>query len=438
MRHFDLLVIGAGPGGYELAAEAAAQGLGVAIIERDQPGGTCLNRGCIPTKCLCRSADVIATVASAASFGVKVDSFTPDYKAAGARMREIVSSLRDNVRGLLRNVELIEGEASFLPDGSVTAAGETYTADRIVIATGSKPARLPVKGAELAATSDELLALNELPQRAVIIGGGVIGIEFAAILNAFGCDVTVIEFCKEILPPMDRDVAKRLKSILSRRGIKFITSASVTSIEPGFKVSYDCKGRQTECETDLVVMAVGRRPVIPAGAAEAGIELTSRGFIKVDEHYMTSRNGIYAIGDVNGLCMLAHAATAQAMSLAGRKENTEVIPAAVFTTPEAAMAGLTEEACKERGLDYKVSKAMFGANGKAMAAGEAEGFVKIIYRPDDGHIYGCHILGPHGSDLIQGAVNVMAAGLGIEAIAGAVHGHPTLSEVVAAAARAAH
>lgn len=438
MAQFDLLVIGAGPGGYELAAGAAAQGLSVALVERDRPGGTCLNRGCIPTKCLCHSADVVATVANAAEFGVKVDGFQPDYTAAHTRMRSVVATLRENVKSVLRNVTLIEGEARFLPDGSIAVGDERYTAVRTVIATGSTPARIPVKGAEFAITSDELLGMDTLPESVTIIGGGVIGIEFAAIMNAFGCQVTVIEYCKEILPPMDRDIAKRLRSMLSRRGIKIVTSAAVTSIENDGTVTYECKGKAETCRSELVVMAVGRRPVIPEGIAEAGIELNQRGFIKVDSGFMTSRDGVYAVGDVNGLCMLAHAATAQAISLIGKIENLDVIPSAVFTTPEIGMAGLTEEICKDRGLDYKVSKSMFGANGKAIASGESEGFVKLIYRPADGHIYGCHILGPHASDLIQEVVNVMASDLGTAAIARAVHGHPTISEVVASAARSAH
>lgn len=438
MAQFDMLIIGAGPGGYELAAEAAAQGLSVALVERDHPGGTCLNRGCIPTKCLCHSADVVATVANAAEFGVNVDGFRPDYTAAHTRMNTVVAGLRENIKSLLRNVTLIEGEARFLPDGTVAVGDERHTALRTVIATGSTPARLPVKGAEFAITSDELLGLETLPESVTIIGGGVIGIEFASIMNAFGCRVTVIEYCKEILPPMDRDIAKRLRSMLSRRGIRIVTSAAVTSIDSDGTVTYECKGKEETCTSTLVVMAVGRRPVVPEGVAEAGIELTQRGFIKVGNDFMTSREGVYAVGDVNGICMLAHAATAQAMSIIGKTENLDVIPSAVFTSPEIGMAGLTEEICKDRGLDYKVSKSMFGANGKAVASGEGEGLVKLIYRPADGHIYGCHILGPHASDLIQEVVNVMTSDLGTAAISRAVHGHPTISEVVAAAARAAH
>ncbi|MDE6396029.1 MAG: FAD-dependent oxidoreductase, partial [Muribaculaceae bacterium] len=230
MTQSDLIIIGAGPGGYELAARRAAAGERVVIIEDRQVGGTCLNRGCIPTKCLCRSAEVLKTVREAEAFGVKAGEVNVDYSRAVARMNAVVDSLRQGVETLLKGCEVVEGRGEFTPEGHVRVGEREFSAPRIIIATGSKPAMLPIPGAELAMTSDELLAMETLPESMAIIGGGVIGLEFASIMNEFGVNVTVIEYCKEILPPFDKDVAKRLRSLLSRRGITFVTGSAVTSV----------------------------------------------------------------------------------------------------------------------------------------------------------------------------------------------------------------
>lgn len=433
MNSSDLIIIGAGPGGYELAAEAAREGLSVTLIERDLPGGTCLNRGCIPTKALCRAAEVAVTVADAAEYGVDVSSFTLDYARAAARRDEVVAQLREGVESLLSGVNFVKGEARFENASTVAVGDELFTAPRIVIATGSAPARLDIPGADLAATSDDLLAMTELPRRVAIIGGGVIGMEFASILAAFGTEVTVIEYCKEILPPFDREIAKRLRTALSRRGIKIIVGAAVTAIEPG-KIVYEQKGKTLEVETDLAVMAVGRRPVIPAGAAEIGLGFDRRG-IKVNDMMETSVPGVYAVGDVNGRCLLAHAATAQSMLVLGRRVNLDVIPSAVFTLPECSMVGLTEEQCKEADIPYRASKTTFRANGKALAMGETDGLVKMIVNTDTRRVLGCHIMGPHAADLIQEVATVIAADLPVDTITTTVHGHPTLSEAILTAAR---
>lgn len=432
MTTSDLIIIGAGPGGYELAAEAAREGLKVTLIERDLPGGTCLNRGCIPTKALCRAAEVALTVADAAAFGVDVPSFSLDYARAAERRDNVVSQLREGVISLLSSVNMIHGEARITDASTVAVGDELFTAPRIVIATGSAPARLDIPGAEFTITSDELLTYTQLPHRIVIIGGGVIGMEFASILAAFGVEVSVIEYCKEILPTFDKDIAKRLRTALSRRGINIITGAAVTAVEP-CKVIYELKGKIQEVETDLAVMAVGRRPVIPAGAVEAGITVDRRGII-VNDRMETSVPGIYAVGDVNGRCMLAHAATAQSMLLLGKNVNTQVIPAAVFTIPECSMVGMTEQQCKEAAIPVKVAKSTFRANGKALAMGETDGLVKLIINSDSHRLLGCHIMGPHAADLIQEATTIIAADLPVDTILSTVHCHPTLSEAILAAA----
>ncbi len=287
MRQTEFIIIGGGPGGYEVAAELAAAGRKVILIERDRLGGTCLNRGCIPTKCLCAAASALLLISTASQFGIDVGQVTPDYSRTAARSNSVIDQLRQGIETMLRDVEVIHGEATLKQDKIISVNGEDLTADHIIIATGSKPASLDIPGAALAITSDEFLSLTELPQRVAIIGGGVIGLEFASIISAFGREVTVIEYCKEILPPFDSEIAKRLRTMLSRRGIKFVTSARVTSIEQGLRINYEAKRGHDSIEADLAIMAVGRRPVIPSGAEEAGIELDSRGFIKVDELMQT-------------------------------------------------------------------------------------------------------------------------------------------------------
>ena len=436
MRSAEFIIIGGGPGGYEVAAELAAAGRKVILIERDQLGGTCLNRGCIPTKCLCASASAAMSVSSAAEFGVEVASFSVDYGKAVNRAHSVMDQLRQGVEAMLRDVEVIGGEATLKPDKIVKVNGEELTADHIIIATGSKPAVLDIPGASLTVTSDKFLSLTEIPQRVVIIGGGVIGLEFASILAAFGREVTVIEYCKEVLPPFDSDIAKRLRTALSRRGIKFLTSTRVIAVEHGLRIVYEGKKGKDSLECDLAVMAVGRRPVLPEGTKDAGIELDGRGFIKVDELMQTSVPGIYAAGDVNGRCMLAHAAAAQARRAIGSDVNLDVIPSAVFTQPEAAMVGMTEEQARAKDYDVMIGKAAFAANGKALAMGESDGTIKIIFARDSGFILGCHIVGPHAADLIAEVTALMFGMTTREELADElVHGHPTLSEVIQAAAR---
>ncbi len=246
--NYELIIIGAGPGGYEMAAEAAACGLNVAIVERDLVGGTCLNRGCIPTKALCRNAEVVNLMRDAARWGVNCGDITVDYSVAHARKDEVVKQLRDGVQMLLSQpgITLIEGEARFTGPHTIMVGDQEHTGKSIVIATGSAPRGLPIEGADLAMTSDDVLAMSDLPKSMCIVGGGVIGMEFAAIFSSFGVEVTVVEFCKEILPPFDKDIAKRLKQVLSKRGIKVITQAAVKSLakgDDGITVTYDLKAR---------------------------------------------------------------------------------------------------------------------------------------------------------------------------------------------------
>ena len=430
MKEFDLIVIGCGPGGYPAAAAAASDGLNVAIVERGELGGTCLNRGCIPTKCLCRTADVMLTAREAAHFGILTDEPKVDYPAAVARKDAVLNDLRQGVESLLQNVTVIKGEARFCDHNVIEVNLEHYTANKFIIATGSRPAVLPIEGAELALTSDEILAMTELPESLVVIGGGVIGLEFASIFNALGVKVSVVEYCPEILPNFDAEVAKRLRTSLKRRGIDFNLGAAVKAIRSGGIVVFDQKGKEKEVQGAQVLMAVGRRPVIPEGL---DCEL-NRGAIKVNpDTFETSIPGIYAIGDVNGICQLAHVATAQGLRVVGRDVEVAPVPAAVFTFPEAATVGITEDAALTQGYDIRVGKATFRSNGKALAMGETDGLVKVVVDNATGLILGASIVGPHAADLIHELSLAMTAGIAAAKVAAAVHAHPTLAEVLPAA-----
>ena len=445
----DLIVVGAGPGGYEIAAAQAGAGQRVVLVEKDLPGGTCLNRGCIPTKCLCASADAIRTVGGAAAFGVDVAGFTADFGRAAARMQEVVASLRDDVSRAVAGCECVTGTASFNAAGNVVVTApdgtvQEFSAPRIIIATGSKPAVLPVPGAELAETSDEFLQRTSLPASCVVIGGGVIGLEFASVMAAFGTQVTVVEFCKEVLPPFDADIAKRLRSLMSRQGVSFVMGAAVTAISrdgDSLTVTYKGKKGPATVTAEAVLMAVGRRPVLPDGLDLAGIEVTPKGFIVTDDNMATTRPGVFAVGDCNGRMMLAHAASAQARAAVGMDVDLSVIPSAVFTHPEAAMAGLTAEAAEAaapEGVEIGTAKALFAGNGKARAMGATDGLVKVVYQKPSGRIVGIHIVGPEAANLIAEAVPVIAAGMTLSDVAHRlVHAHPTLSEVLVAACAAA-
>lgn len=441
MTKSDVLIIGAGPGGYNTAVEALGEGLSVTLVELGELGGTCLNRGCIPTKCFCRSADAALTLADAERLGVAPCPVTPavDMARVTARKDEVVAQLREGIAMLLKGVNVVPGEARFVDESTVEVNGETYTAPKVIVATGSRPATLDIPGAEYAITSDRLLSWTDFtPESLIIIGGGVIGIEFASIFAAFGTKVTVIEYCKEILPSFDSEIAKRLRMSLKRRGIDIVTGARVTAIDtPEWTVTYECKGKTQSVSAAAVVMAVGRRPVVPDGLDKI-VKEWHRGAVVVDDSMkVPGTEGLYAVGDVNGRCMLAHAAEAQGLVALGRTDvNLGVIPSAVFSVPECSMVGMTEEQCRESGLNFKAGKAFMRANGKALAMNEPDGLVKILIDADSRLILGCHVVGAHAADIIQEVVTVMSASLTIDAVTASIHAHPTLSEAVLAAAKA--
>lgn len=439
MTPCDLIIIGGGPGGYPAAQIAAAEGLNVVLIERDRLGGTCLNRGCIPTKAMTRVAEVAMTVTDAADYGVETVGcpVSIDYQRATRHRDEVVTAMREGLASTMANVNIVIGEAvvDSTEPPTVTAAGTTFTAPRLIVATGAAPARLPIEGADLALTSDDLTTGSTLPESLVVIGGGVIGLEFASIFNALGSKVTIVEFLPEILPPCDAEIAKRLRTALKRRGIDIITDAAVTALRPGMEIDYQRRGKTATLQAEAVLMAVGRRAVVPRGL---NVELNHNGSIKVDpETFETSAKGVYAVGDVNGICQLAHAATAQAERVMGREIDLSVIPSAVFASPEVAMVGKTEKQALESGHDITVGKAMFRSNGKAQAMGETDGLVKVIVDRDNDLLLGAFIVGPHAADLIEELSLAMSSRLPVREILSSVHAHPTLSETVTAALAAA-
>lgn len=450
--HSDLIIIGGGPGGYETALDAAHRGLSVTLFEAGKLGGTCLNVGCIPTKCLCHNAEVISQFKESESFGIDDFAFTVNLEAVMARKDSVVDTLRQGIEGLLQRakVNVVNAYATFKDAKTVVADGQEYTADNIIVATGSVSRSLPIEGAGLSCVMDstDLLAIDHIPESLTIIGGGVIGMEFASIFSALGSKVTVIEFMKQILPPFDADIAKRLKQALGKKGIDIITSAAAKRIEQTQEgrilVTYEAKGKEQQVESSDLLMAVGRAPRLEGlGLDKAGVDHTPKGIV-VDEMMRTNVPGIYAIGDCNGRMMLAHVATYQGKralnAIAGNEDDIDfsVVPSAVFTTPECGMAGLTEAQCKEKGMEIRIGQSFFRANGKALALGEPDGLVKLIFDAQTNQLLGAHIMGVQAADLAQQCANLMAMpqGVTIDQLQQVIFGHPTVSEVLSAATSA--
>ncbi len=426
-----LLIIGGGPGGYETAVEAAKRGLEVTLISEGPLGGTCLNEGCIPTKTFCHYAELIEQNLKAGL------DCKPSFAAAAERKQAVVEQLRSGIDMLLKNVQVVQGRAEFKDSRTVLCNGQEYTADKIIIATGSVSASLPIPGAESCLTSKEILDLKEAPESLCVIGGGVIGLEFASIFRSFGTEVTVLEFCPNILPRFDVDLAKRLKQSLSKRGINIEVQAQVTRID-GNTVTYIKKDKEFTVLADKVLMAVGRRPNVDGLNLEAaGVDYTRKG-ITVNDRFETSVPGVYAIGDVTGGIMLAHAATYQGLhalnSICGQQDSIrfDLIPAAVFTMPQVATVGLTEEQCREQNLEVRCLKSFFRANGKAVSMDEPDGYCKVIV-DNDGKVLGAHIMGAHSSDLIHEIATAMNMGATLDKLQSVIHAHPTLSEVIQSA-----
>lgn len=418
MNKTDLIIIGAGPGGYRAAEYAARHGLKVVIFEGAEVGGTCLNVGCIPTKTFVHSAS---------------------FAEARERMAAVVPQLRAGVESILSNtnITLVREKGVFTDAHTV---GD-YSAPNIIIATGSETKWLPIEGKDDPRVVDStgLLNLETLPKRLCIIGAGVIGMEFASVFRRFGSEVTVIEFLKECLPALDSDIAKRLRKLMEKEGITFNMQCGVKQIADG-EVFFETKKGQTESvEADVILMATGRKPRVQPDFANAGFEYDERKGIAVNENFETTVQGIYAIGDVNGRQMLAHAAEMQAVRavnhILGKQDaiRFDIMPAAIFTSPEAACVGPTEDQLKEQGFAFVCKKSFWRANGKALAMNESEGLLKLFVSADDGLILGCHAYGAHAADIIQEVSVLMCKHTTVSELADMVHIHPTLSEILRSA-----
>ena len=443
----NLIIIGSGPGGYRSACYAAARGLSVTVFESAEAGGTCLNCGCIPTQSLCRNAEVIDTLRDASALGLESLSYNLDFGKIMERKNSVVAQLRNGVETLMRTpgITFVNKKATLTSGHTVVTDEEEYTADDIIIATGSHAKIPPIKGAQLqgVVTSTELLDIPSVPKRLCIVGAGVIGMEFASAFSSFGSEVTVVEFMKEALPTLDSDIAKRLRQTIGKRGVTFHMQTAVKEIEEKtdscgarvLNVITDKKGKTLEVEADTVLIATGRSANTDGlGLEEAGIEYDSKG-IHTDDNFATNVPHIYAIGDVNGRCMLAHAATFQGIHVVNHILGTpdgirpDIMPSAIFTNPEAASVGLSEDRCKELGLEYTCKKGFFRSNGKALAMNETDGMVKLI-SDSDGRIIGCHMFGAHASDMVQEITALMNTGVTTSRLAEIIHIHPTLSEIL--------
>ena len=453
----DLIIIGAGPGGYRAAEYAAKNGLQVVIAEAEEVGGTCLNCGCIPTKTFCHHAALIDELRDTESTGLKNLKFEVDFPAIATRKQQVVEQLRAGVETLLSQpgITLIRGKAQFKDDHTVIIGNEEYNAPNIIIATGSEAAlppfltSLPLGGSGVGFSTD-LLNIDHVPEHLCIIGAGVIGMEFASAFSSFGSRVTVIEFLKECLPPMDSDLAKRLRKTMEKRGVEFFMQSTVKQID-GHSVIFERKGKEQTVEADTILIATGRRPRTEGlNLAAAGIECTPKGAIPVDEKFRVIRSslpptggtegGLYAIGDVNGLQMLAHAATFQGIravhDILGKKDDIDftAMPAAVFTNPEMAGVGPTEDQLKEQtDGNYICRKAYYRANGKALAMDATDGLLKLL-ADADGKIVACHVLGSHAADIVQEVTALIHSQATLDNLADIIHIHPTLSEILHEAA----
>ncbi len=438
-----VVVIGGGPGGYPAAIRIAQLGGTVTIIEKGEFGGTCLNRGCIPTKSLLQSAGTYKNARESDVFGIKTSGVKIDFPAVMARKNKVVKQLVGGLGGILKShgMKIVKGTGQIIDANTVKVveSGEEIKCDRIIIATGSVPSRVPIDGIEHAITSDEALNLEALPGSLLIIGGGVIGMEFAQIMRRLDVAVTVVEMLPQILPYEDAEIARGFAAQIQKEGVEIHTGTSVSKIEAKGKKKIVTFGDQKK-EVDLVLVAVGRSPYTEGlGLDKAGVAM-DKNFVKVNEYLETSVKGIYAIGDVIGNFMLAHVATAEgetaALNCLGSQKRMDYrsTPRAVYTSPEVASVGLTEEEARKQYGDVQIGRFPFVGCGKALVINETDGLVKIIADKQYGEVLGVAILGPHATDLINEAALAVQMEATFEEMAHTIHAHPTIAESIMEAA----
>lgn len=449
-----VVVVGGGPGGYVCAIRAAQLGTGVVLVEKDQLGGTCLNRGCIPTKALLACAEALETIRAAGEFGIEVGDPVPDLKAMVERKNAISETLRKGIAQLLKanKIEYVQGFAKLAGAGKLKVEREggllEVGAKTIILATGSEPAELLTfdfsQPAVLTSTSG--LELSEIPRTMIIVGSGVVGSEFATVFNALGTKVTMVEMMDRILPTEDPRISQQMKRLLNKKGIDILTETTIAEVveyrPDGLKVKLS---NGDSLEADKLLVSIGRSLNTKGiGLEEAGVELGQRGEIVVNERMQTSLEGVYAIGDCVGGTLLAHwasfegiCAAENAMGLDSRLDSS-VIPACIFTDPEIGSVGLNPARAEEQGLEVKVGRFMFGGLGKALAMGKAQGFVQLVVDAATDAVLGCQVMGPHASDLVHEAALAMKAGVTAAQIGSTCHAHPSLAEAMMEAAEAVH
>jgi dihydrolipoamide dehydrogenase len=457
MASYDVIFIGGGPAGYVGAIRCAQLGFSTAVVEKEGLGGTCVLWGCIPAKALLESSFIANRVKHAADFGVNVGEVKTDYNVAMKRSRAVSTQNSKGVEFLFKKNKItwIKGTATLAGKNAVsvkTADGKDERHDAkkaIIIATGSRVRGLPQAGLELNKTtiisSDEALILEKAPKSIVIVGAGAVGCEFADVFNAFGSQVTLIDVMPNVLPLEDTDASKEVERAFKKRGITILTGAKISNVKAAkdsVSMTVEAGGQKNDVKADIVLVAAGRAPVTEnIGLKEQGVQLTERGFIKINEHMETTAKGIYAIGDVAGPPMLAHKGEREGIVLAeylagkgGHGMDYNNIPNATYCHPEVASIGLTEQQCKDKKLDYKVGKFPFMASGRARTSGETEGFVKIIRDAKYGEILGAHIVGSHATEMIHELVVARTNEFTVEEVELAIHAHPTLSEAISEAA----
>ncbi|AEF25399.1 dihydrolipoamide dehydrogenase [Streptococcus parauberis KCTC 11537] len=440
-NEYDIVVVGGGPAGYYGAIRAAQLGGKVAIIEKSEFGGTCLNVGCIPTKTYLKNAEILDGIKIAAGRGINLAStnYTIDMDKTVDFKNSVVKTLTGGVKGLLKSnkVTLFNGLGQVNPDKTVTIGSETIKGRSIILATGSKVSRINIPGidSKLVLTSDDILDLREMPKSLAVMGGGVVGIELGLVWASYGVDVTVVEMADRIIPAMDKDVSLELQKILAKKGMKIKTSVGVSEIVEENNQLILKLNNGEEIVAEKALLSIGRVPQMN-GLENLNLDM-ERNRIKVNEYQETSIPGIYAPGDVNGTKMLAHAAfrmgevaAENAMRGNTRKVNLEYTPAAVYTHPEVAMVGLTEEDARAKYGDVLVGRNSFTGNGRAIASNEAQGFVKVIADAKFHEILGVHIVGPAAAEMINEAATIMESELTVDELLLSIHGHPTFSEVM--------
>ena len=450
MFDFDLIVVGAGPGGYEAALHAAKQGLKTAVVERREVGGTCLNRGCIPTKALLHASAVYEETKNGPALGVTAENLSYDLSAMFAYKQQVVEKLRGGIESLFKaaKVTLLRGTGALTAPNTVTVSGENegvYTAQNILLATGSVPARPPIPGLDLpdVMTSDELLN-GEGGDFAslVIIGGGVIGMEFATFYNDLGVSVTVVEGLDRLLPNMDRELGQNLAMIMKKRGVQVFTGAMVKNLEQtdgGLQVNFETRGRVQSVTGERVLCAIGRSPYTEGLFGEGVTVEMDRRRIRVNERFETSLPGVYAVGDVSSPVQLAHVATAQGIhavnGMAGRPNETDLslVPGCVYVRPEIAAVGLTEAEAKDRGIPVKTAKALMSANGRTVILNGDRGFMKLVAHAETKKLLGAQLACTNASDVISQLSEAIANGLTPADLLRAMRPHPTFEEALTGA-----